>query len=288
MGKNYTSSTHVTLNLTYIKYCNINNNMTDSDLIFGIMASLNRKEYSVSYLKYLLEPFNVRDSSLRTTLSRMTGKKILFSQKKNKSAYYSFNRKGDFIKKNVSYSFKTPQWENWDKTWWAYIFTIASNEKKLRYQVRSKLVNNRFISLYPGFWIRPYNENEKIDGKIKDISTGEFGHLTKSKFITDLGINQIKQLWHIEKINKDFLESLELINHSRFLLKESTPQEAFILKMNTGNDVINTLFRDPLLPGCYLPDNWAGTELRNEFIQWELEVTSVSKIFYNNEKYLNE
>ena len=45
--------------------------MKDSDLIYGIMASLGEDEYSVNYLKYLLSPFNVTDSSLRTVLSRM-------------------------------------------------------------------------------------------------------------------------------------------------------------------------------------------------------------------------
>ncbi|MBI9107429.1 MAG: hypothetical protein JEZ04_11855 [Spirochaetales bacterium] len=255
--------------------------MKESDLIYGIMASLGKEEYSIVYMKYLLEPFNVSDSSLRTTLSRMMEKGLLKSRKTGRLVFYSFEEKGLRIRGNVSYSFHTSDWSKWDNTWWGYVFTIPSGDKNLRYKVRTKLEKYRFVSLYPGYWIRPFHESEKIDEKFNDLMNSGYGHLIKVEFISELTKEGISELWKIESVNEDFETGLKHLNESILKLPNVDPQEAFRLKMLIGNEIVHLLFRDPLLPKCFLPNNWKGEELRKLFSDWEKAVNIKAELFWN-------
>ncbi|MDA3810341.1 MAG: hypothetical protein PF518_08430 [Spirochaetaceae bacterium] len=255
--------------------------MKESDLIYGIMVSLGKEEYSITYLKYLLGPFNISDSSLRTTLSRMMEKSLLKSRKKGKSVFYSFNTKGKKIGQNVSLSFVMPDWRDWDHTWWGYIYSLPSEEKALRHKVRKKLNAYRFVPLYPGCWIRPFNKSEGIEAGLSDLLCSSFGHLTKMDFITELSKDKIIDLWKIDLINDDFKKGLNTISRSLAILKDSKSGEAFYLKMITGNEIVQLLFKDPLLPDCYLPSDWQGAELRKSFFSWEKAVNEKAELFWN-------
>lgn len=248
------------------------------------MASLGKVEYSVSYLKYLLEPFHVTDSSLRTILSRMISKGVLQSKKKGKSAYYSFAGKGKRIGSNVSFSFKIPDWSNWNHSWWGFLFSIPDDDKALRHKVTKKLSLYRFVSLYPGCWIRPLHDSEKIEECLQDLTSLGFCHLTKMEFVSELTEERIQKLWKIDSINYDYKKGLDLIKTSSVKLENANPEEAFRLKMTTGNEIVQLLFTDPLLPDFYLPEDWKGTELRQAFVRWEKSVYEKSKLFWNNYK----
>ena len=168
--------------------------MKDSDLIYGVMASLGKDEYSVNYLKYLLGPFNITDSSLRTVLSRMQKSGVIESKK---YGIYFFNKKGKKISQNVAFSFRSPNWDNWNNTWWGFIYSLPSTEKALRHKVRTKLLSYRFSSLYPGCWIRPLNEEEKIEEKLFDLSNSDYGDLIEMNFQMDPDEIRIQSLWNI-------------------------------------------------------------------------------------------
>jgi len=258
--------------------------MKDSDLIYGIMVSLGKEEYSVSYLKYLLKPFGVTDSSLRTILSRMLNKGVLQSVKKGKSAYYSFADRGKRIGRNVSFSFKNPDWSNWNHRWWGFLFTIPAEDKALRHKVTKKLTYNRFASLYPGCWIRPLHESEKTEERIQELTSAGFCHLTKMEFSTELTKEKIQKIWKINSINYDFRKGLDLIKASLITLENANPEEAFRLKMTTGNEIVQLLVTDPLLPDCYMPEDWNGNELRQAFFTWEKSVYEKSKLYWKNYK----
>jgi len=259
--------------------------MKDSDLIYGIMASLGKDEYSVAYLNYLLGPFNVTDSSLRTVLSRMQKNKIIESKK---NGIYSFDKKGKKISQNVALSFKSSNWDNWDNTWWGYIYSLPSKEKVLRHKVRTKLSLYRFVSLYPGCWIRPLNiekDEEQIKENFFDLSNSGFGDLVKMNFHRVPDKTRIQNLWNIKSINKEFKDGIKLIKESELKLKNIKSDNAFALKMYVGNIIVKLLFKDPLLPDYYLPDNWKGKDLRNIFFSWEKKATKAARKFIEGFKF---
>lgn len=259
--------------------------MKDSDLIYGIMISLEKqlqtKEYSISHLKYLTAPFDITDNSIRTTLSRMKQKNVIESKKVGKTTYYSISEKGKKIGKNVALSFKSPNWDNWENEWWSYVFSIPQTEKPLRYRVRKKLQSYRFVSLYPGCWIRPIHIDEEISCKISSLLPEDKGNLLKINFIISLTKEHIQNLWKVEDYNRESKDGILELKTALENLANMEPKEAFFHKMTIGNRIIQLLFRDPLLPTQFLPEHWAGHQLREIFWEWEKKVSIKAGIYLN-------
>lgn len=172
--------------------------MDNSDIIFGIMASLGKDEYSFAGLEYLTSPFGMTLSSLRTNLHRMTKKELIKVRKQGKKAFYGFGKRGERISRNVALGFKNPDWSHWDKTWIAAVFSVPQKQKELRYKFRKKLTAYRFAPFYPGFWIKPFHPKEKTIQALESFSETDFFSLIKFSHIKELTKEKVNELWDLE------------------------------------------------------------------------------------------
>lgn len=255
--------------------------MKDSELLFGLMASFNKTEYSIGDFNHLIKPFNVTEISLRTNLSRMKKKKLIQPRKDGKKVYYSFGKKGSRIKKNVAMGFSKLDWDSWDKKWWGIIFSFPRDDKEQRYKVRKKLSLYRFASLFPGFWIRPFHPDEKIEKKLQDIFNDKYCKAIKFNHYKELSKDEVNKLWDLNNINKEFKNGLELIYEKKKELNNITPEKALFEKMSIGDQLVKKLFLDPLLPDIFLSDNWRGDELKKEFFVLDKKLTEISKPYWH-------
>ncbi|MFP4016645.1 MAG: PaaX family transcriptional regulator C-terminal domain-containing protein [Halanaerobiales bacterium] len=246
------------------------------------MASSNKREFSISQLMQLCSLFDINESQLRTNLSRMSEKGLLESKRKGRKAYYSFADKGDSLKQNISLSFRSLDWGNWDNKWWGVSFSLPDEKNTKRYYIRKKLSVYRFVSYNPGFWIRPLNRSENLEKKLNKVFSSKYCCVTKFEFYNEISKEEVSTLWNLEDINKDFKNALEIIKESRMKILKLSPEEAFKAKILTGNSIVNTLFRDPLLPKIYLPENWAAEKLKSQFDLWNEEINKISKEFLKN------
>jgi DNA-binding transcriptional regulator PaaX len=261
--------------------------MTEKSLIFGLMASFNKTEYSITDLQYLTNPFEVSETSLRTNLSRLQKAGVLSSSREGKTALYRFSGKGKKISGNVSFSFSSPDWGGWDETWYTYSFTVPQIGKTDRYRIRTKLRAYRFASLYPGLYIRPYQEREKIETVFQDQLLLRHGDLLKSKFIHPLDTERAGSIWQLELINRGFENALCNLEDLRKELsggpesgQNLLPAKALIGKMKGGSILIEAIAADPLLPDRFLPDHWSGDRIRRVFKDWDREMTEISKPYW--------
>ncbi len=253
--------------------------MLDSELIFGIMASLDKQEFSVTDLKYLTEPFNITESNLRTALSRMVKKGVLANRRSGKQAYYSISKKGHTISANVALRFKTTDWSGWNGMWWGVCFSISETKSRYRYKIRKKLVNYHFKPLYSGFWIRPCHPEQNFSEILDSYYIKETARLISFKPEIDFTKDFIIRLWELEKLNQIYEENLYSLQAQKDLVKND-PEHAFISMIQTGNKGVKTLFRDPLLPDCFLPDNWKAGIFRNEFNLFIRQAKEESRKFW--------
>jgi phenylacetic acid degradation operon negative regulatory protein len=251
--------------------------MKESDLIYGIMASFSKPEYSITQLKYLLAPFSVNESCIRTNLSRMKRKKLVSSRSRGKKAFYRISDKGTKIGRNVAHSFKRLDWKNWDKSFWGVVFSVPETKKAERHNIRKNLLAYRFAMFSKGFWIRPYHEQEKF---IKNIFLHKHCHLSKFYNVKDLPAAVISRLWDLKAVNQSFLKALRLLDNKNKELKDYSPAQALIEKMLVGEHMIHAIFKDPLLPDMYLPDNWKADQLRKEFFNWDKAATAASRPYW--------
>lgn len=253
--------------------------MKESHLIFGLMATFNKPYYTFGDIYHLTRPFDVSESSIRTILSRMVYRNEISTFRENKQVHYRFAEKGIKMNAIASLAFHPPTWENWDHRWWGVTFTIPDIKNEQRYRIRKKLQAYHFANLYPGFWIRPYHIEEKIDEKLKSWANRKDIKIIDFRFQDPLARDEIRKLWNIDKLNQQYETGLTIIGEARTNPCLS-PERALVLKMEVGNEVVNLLFSDPLLPDEYLPANWKGNHLRKSFLKWDKEITKQSKPYW--------
>lgn len=251
--------------------------LTDIQLIFGIMSALNNKQYSFDDLLYLTDPFEVTETSLRTSLSRMIRENTIQSTKHGKTAFYSLSQKGSRIRSNVALSLKGLNWSQWNMQWWGLLFSVPDMQNQQRHKIRKKLVAHRFANYYSGFWIRPIHPDEKIQENFQSlIHTGNCT-LIQFKFEQEITINKIKTIWKLDDVNALFETTIKYVNEHLDMACVYTPEQGLFFKFMVGNDIINALFHDPLLPNEFLPDNWKGNELRQLLIKFDKTMTAIAK-----------
>ena len=255
--------------------------MKGSALVFAIMTSSNKKEYSITELIQLCSLFDITESHLRTILSRMASSGLLVARREGKNAYYKFAEKGIVLKQNVALSFQSLDWDDWDKKWWGVSFSVPDVEKKARHYIRKKLTAYRFVSLNPGFWVRPKNKADQLEHHLQSIISNKHCCMIQFDFFNELSKGTASALWNLKALNKDFEDGLELIRESREKIRHLSPAAAFKEKIITGDNVVNILFKDPMLPELFLPDHWAAGALKRAFALWNKEITEISNVYLN-------
>lgn len=254
--------------------------MKESDLLYGLLFSFTKNEYSFADIIWLTAPFKMSESSVRTILSRMVGNEMLCVRKSGKKAYYSLTKKSEKISSNVALGFKKPDWSGWDNDWWGIFISLPMEAKKERYRINKKVAKHRFALLHPGLWIRPYHENEKIEKRLDDIFRHQSVKTLRFHFYIEKDLLKVPLIWKIKEINDEFKKCSRHIEKIRKQCNLDNPKEALIRKMEVGNLVVPILFKDPLLPDRFLPKDWHGDKLRQQFREWDRMATEKSKPYW--------
>lgn len=256
--------------------------MKESDLIFGLMAAFGKQEYAIADFLHLLTPFNVAESSLRTNLSRMTQKGIIVSRREGRKSYYRFADKGGRVRSNIGFSFNSPDWSDWDRSWWGIVFSVPETQKPKRHAIRKKLTAYRFVSLYPGFWIRPYNQREGIELALQTVFESIHCRTIRFHPLQEFTRNEVAILWKLDEIIRECSRGLALLKEKLAELPGCTPEQALVEKMEVGGEVVPILFLDPLLPPEFLPENWHMDDLRQAFWEWDRAASAASKPYWEH------
>ncbi len=259
--------------------------MNSTGLIFGIMAAMAKEEYSYADLHYLTGPFRISENSLRTGLSRLAGRDYVQIRRDGRNAFYSFGERGREVYRNTGMSLNPPHWKGWNGSWWGLLFSLPVNSSRERYYLKKKLAYYRFAIRFPGFWIRPKNMQEKIELAFRHNLDSAQIELIEFSFSHDLRQELVCSLWNIEAISGEFVTIMKSVAQKMAILQTMSPEEVFAEKMVTGDQMMNLLSKDPLLPRRFLPENWPGKGLRKMFNEWDLETTRLSEPFWQKIVY---
>lgn len=254
--------------------------MKESDLIFGLMAALNKEEFSVADFLHLLAPFQISESCLRTNLSRMGKERVIESRREGRKSFYRFADRGARTRSNVAFSFRTLDWSGWDRSWWGILFSVPDIKKAERHRIRKKLLAYRFVSWYPGFWIRPFHAAERIEQVMQSLFQSPHCQAIRFHPVREFTQAEVATLWRLEQVEAECRRGLTLLTQKRVELVSWSPEQALVEKMEVGGAVIPILFQDPLLPEEYLPADWNMEALRKSFFQWDRDVTDASKPYW--------
>lgn len=236
----------------------------------------------MTQLLYLCRPFSISETNIRTYLSRGISNRYFSVRKEGRSAYYSLGEKMTSIASNVAWSFKLPDWSNWDKSWWGITFSIPEKEKPLRHKIRKKLTYYRFAPLSGGFWIRPYNQDERMEDIFNSVRQNINCRMMHFSYLDDFSADDAAKLWNLKEINTGFKNGIRLIENHQKNFEAMNPEDAFRLRIELGNTIIPQLALDPLLPEMLLPENWYGREIREGYFQFDKELKEKSKLYWKN------
>ncbi|MCK5149234.1 hypothetical protein KAR48_20940 [bacterium] len=256
--------------------------MKNTDLIFGIMASLGQASYSGQSLRELTRPFGVSESSLRTNLSRMVQKRIIETCRNGRQVSYSFAAKGESIRSNIAKGFKSPDWEDWDETWWGVLFSVPEIDKEQRHRIRTLLGVYRFVPLYAGIWICPAHQDDEIEERFSSIRMNPHCRLVRLQMLDLISRKDATRLWKLDQVNSTFSAALNHLYKSDKEIKVLSPESAFVMHMKLGEQIVNALAVDPLLPAAFLPDDWLGDRLKTSFNEWSRMMQAKSESFWGN------
>jgi len=172
-------------------------------------------------------------------------------------------------------------WSGWDRKWWGVLFTVPDEKSPQRHSIRKKLIAYRFANLYPGFWIRPAHPKERIAHHLGTLVESRYCTLIQFDFYQPITKAEVDKLWKVEAANCKFTEIINLIAEHMRSSDNYSPVDALKNKILVGNEIVNALFSDPLLPYEYLPDDWKAEELRQLFIAFDDKMTQISEPLTN-------
>ena len=256
--------------------------MKVSDLVFGLMASQHKSRYSFNDLRYLCAPFAVSEAVLRTNLARMVSAQAIQTKRIGRHAWYAFADKGKRIRTNVAHGFQALHWDTWDHTYWGVVFSVPEAHGEKRHAIRKKLSKYRFACMNPGLWIRPVHPEETIAEALQSMLDSDFCRLIRFFNHNEFTPDQVNQMWTLDAVNQELTDGISLLEHSTEKLANLSPAMAFVEKMIVGNAIVNTIFRDPMLPPQFLPNGWKGDEIRAAFRRFDHLATQCSKPYWEH------
>ncbi|MBI9104466.1 MAG: BlaI/MecI/CopY family transcriptional regulator [Spirochaetales bacterium] len=244
------------------------------------MAALNIKSIDFKMLSHLISPFEISETSLRTSLSRMVKKGLLSVEKNKKEAVYYRARKNNRISSNISAPFTSPGKRGWDYDYWGVLYSVPGAEASPRHKIRKKLVAYRYGLWSPGLWIRPVLTGEKPYNGLEELSENPYCRLIRFTPDQKLKRDECSRIWHLEEKVEIMNKAIEKLKNAMSMISDSTPEAAFKFKMEIGESAVRALASDPLLPNEQLPEKWPAEELRELFGRWDNDITKIAEGFY--------
>ncbi len=253
--------------------------MKCGDLLIGIMASLGRPAYGAGELVALARPLGMSESTVRTSISRLSAKGFIESRAR---AAYAFSEKGAAIARNIAAGFEAPDWSGWDGEYWGAAWSLPEDDKNGRYRIAKKLSLYRFAPLQPGFWIRPRNPGEKMEEKLISLIADPRFKFMAFRLLHPLTRTEAARLWKTDAAGASMRKAAA--NARRLLARVDSlePEEAFAARYRTGGMMVDALFSDPLLPPEFLPSDWPARELRDLFRKFDAATARRSRRFWED------
>ena len=214
----------------------------------------------------LLQPLGMSETSARTTLSRMSSREWLKSDRVGRHSYYKLTPRGRRLLEAGKDRIYHPDWDKpWSGNWLLLGYSIPEEERVLRDRLRDRLAWLGFGKLRSGLWISPHD----VEAEVREIAES----LEVSGYIdcfqaTGAAFTDPERLvqrgWDLPAINKKYMAFVDrqLPDFQRIRAEHESssisPEESFVRRFRLTHEYRDFPLIDPYLPRTLLPDAWAG------------------------------
>ncbi len=244
------------------------------DLVFTLFGEylLHRSEpVWVGSLIALLQPFELSEGAVRTTLSRMARRGWLHRERRGRNSFYELAPRGRRLLEEGAQRIFHPTWdEPWDGCWLLLAYSIPEDLRHLRDRLRNQLAWLGFGSLGNGLWLNPHDVEREVSELTDELDIGEHLEVFRARRLQgDTPAALVAKCWDLETINASYTEFIERWTpklHARPGSGSDVDGErSYALRFHLIHEFRAIPLEDPYLPRPLLPPGWMGDEAAGLF-----------------------
>jgi phenylacetic acid degradation operon negative regulatory protein len=208
--------------------------MTARSVVLSVLLGAHPAWATASELIRLTADFDIREPTVRVTLTRMVSA-------------------GDLVRSDAI----NPRLRKWDGTWVTLVITSVGTDARTRAALRTTLQDKRFAELREGIWLRPGNLDAELTVDVLDRV-----RVLHSR--DDHPAELAARLWDLPK----------WVRIGRELLDEMATATDIPGRFIAAAAIVRHLLTDPVLPGELLPEDWPGHALRKAYTNFAAELVA--------------
>ena len=231
-----------------------------------------------SDLLYLLDLIGVSDRAARSTLSRMKQRGWFETVKEGRRSRYQLTERGAAIVKEGDKRIFEEPFTDWDGVWHLVVYSLPEEKRKLRNELRKKLIWFGFGNLAPGTWVSSHDRQAELEPILSDLGIRSYVNLFAGQHVGNTSdLELIARCWDTPALQKEYDAFLRRYQPAYDTFRQTlannekdafSPQACFAKRFWLTFDFQPFPRKDPNLPTVLLPEDWSGYRARQLFLDY--------------------
>ncbi|MGB3715416.1 MAG: PaaX family transcriptional regulator C-terminal domain-containing protein [Candidatus Promineifilaceae bacterium] len=226
-----------------------------------------------SSLLYLMGLLGVSERAVRSTLSRMSQKGWIATEKRGRRSRYYVTARGYALLDEGQRRIFEPVITEWDGQWHIVLYSLPEEIRRRRHALRTKLSWLGFGRLAPSTWISPHDRGGELKSVFDDLLVEPYIDLFSGVYLGPESSEDLaSRCWDIAGLDsqyKSFIAHYEP-EYTRFQAHENaghsfSEEECFSRRFWLTHEFQSFPLRDPNLPTALLEPEWTGFKARKLF-----------------------
>lgn len=226
--------------------------MTARSVVLSVLLGAHPAWATASELLRLMADFDIRESTVRVTLTRMVSAGDLV---RSRDGYRLSDRL--LARQRRQDDAINPRLRPWSGDWATVVITSVGTDARTRAGIRSALQDNRFAELREGVWLRPDNLDTALPPEVLRRARVLFARDAEPAEL-------VARLWDLPAWART----------GRALLDEIGSAADVPGRFVVAAAIVRHLLTDPVLPEELLPDDWPGAALRRAYNDFAAELSA--------------
>ncbi len=220
----------------------------------------------VGSLLRLLAPLGMSEASARTTLSRMSARGWLASNRVGRRSFYELTDRGRRLLEAGESRIYHPDWDRpWDGTWYLLAYSIPEEDREQRDRLRDRLAWLGFGSLRSGLWISPHDVEAEVREIAEALDLADYLECFRARGAAFSEPERlVSRCWDLPAINARYEAFIEAHLPGFYECRDrherdaSDPERCYVARFRLTHEYRDFPLIDPYLPRALLPRDWAG------------------------------
>jgi phenylacetic acid degradation operon negative regulatory protein len=246
------------------------------DLVFTLYGDylMDREEpVWVGSLIVLLGQLGLSEEATRTALSRMTRRAWLTAERRGTLSYYVLTKRGRaLLTKGRERIYHPPRHEKWDGEWSLITYSIPEARRRLRHQLRVRLLWLGCGMLGNGVWISPHDVRADLEEFAARLRLIDRIEIFRGRHLGADGVDRlVRRCWDLPAINAkyrafvarwraDAARCRDCLTTHRGVVPCRAPGDCFVRRFRLVHEYREFPLIDPYLPPDLLPEDWSGDD----------------------------